>query len=80
METALKLVNKENTGGLTSRLISMGKPGWQTREDRDGFHQLWLDKKIKYYKIICISDFICFEYKDSKFFPQHVLSFHSMLF
>lgn len=76
METALKLANKENTEGLTSRLISLGKPGRQTRDDRVGFHKLWFGKKnkIKQHKLIYISDFLCFEYKGRKFFPQHILS------
>lgn len=77
METALKLANKENTEGLTCRLISLGKPGRQTRDDSNGFHKLLFDKKkkIKYHKRICISDFVCFEYKGRKYFPQHFLSF-----
>lgn len=65
METAYKLANKENTEGLTSRLISLGKPGRQRKDDTDGFHKIWFDKKnkIRYHKLICISDFVCFEYK-----------------
>lgn len=77
METTLTLANKESTEGLTSRLISLGKPGRQTRDDRDGFHKLWFCKKnkIKHRKLICTSDFLCFEYKGRKFFPRNLLSF-----
>lgn len=59
LETALKLANRENTEDLTSRLISLGKPGKQTRDDRDGFHKLQFDKKNKNKrnKLMCISDF-----------------------
>lgn len=84
METAYKLANKENTEGLTSRLISLEKPGRKRRDDRDGFHKLWFGKKnkIRYHKLICISDFVCLNTKADNFFLNFfcLFSFPSMLF
>lgn len=40
LEMASRLAKWEDTEGFTSILISLGKPGRQTRDDKDGFHKL----------------------------------------
>lgn len=77
LETALKLANRENTEVLTSRLISLGKPGKQTGDDRDGFHKLQFDKKNKNKrnKLMCISDFLYIEYKGRDLFLNILVFF-----
>lgn len=81
-ETAPQLASRRSTEGLTSSLISLGKPRRQKMCDRGGFHKLQLDKKNKkkHNKLCVFLIFLFIEYKDRKPFPQFFFSLLCCLF
>lgn len=71
-ETAPHLASRRSTEGLTSSLISLGKPRRQNMCDRDGSHKLQFDEKNKnkHNKLCVFLIFVFIEYKGRKFVPQ----------